>query len=165
MVQSFRFSFIFYSCNARKTSSLHTIYFKTKHKQSNLLPSITIKYIFPSFRIRSFISITINTHIDCSKNSKQVFCAFSKQQQGALKVCLHPFSVTNMIYDCAVACLNVICDCMVACLNVICGCMVVNSNVICKCMVTHSVISNGMQSVIMWYSMCIRVGNPYFMCI
>ena len=64
IVQNFRFSFIFYSCNARKTSSLHMIYFKTKHKQSNLLPSITIKYIFLHRKIRHFEPIVINTHID-----------------------------------------------------------------------------------------------------
>ena len=40
------------------------------------------------------IQPTINTHIDCSKNSKSVFGTFSKQQQGALKVCCASFSVT-----------------------------------------------------------------------
>ena len=75
MVQNVKFSFIICSCNARKTSSLHTIYSKTKHKQSNLLPSTTIEYIFPSFRIRYFILLAINTHIDCSNNSKRsVWC-------------------------------------------------------------------------------------------
>ena len=37
---------------------------------------------------------TINTHIDCQKNSKSVFGAFSKQQQGALKVCCASYSVS-----------------------------------------------------------------------
>ena len=43
------------------------------------------------------ISITINTHIDCLKNSKSVFGAFSKQQQGALKVCCSAFSVRSTV--------------------------------------------------------------------
>ena len=37
---------------------------------------------------------TINTHIDCQKNSKSVFGALSKQQQGALKVCCASYSVS-----------------------------------------------------------------------
>ena len=41
------------------------------------------------------ISITINTHIDCLNNSKSEFGVFSKQQQGALKVCCAVFSITN----------------------------------------------------------------------
>ena len=40
------------------------------------------------------IPLTINTHIDCSKNSKSVFGAFSKQQQGTLKVCCSAFFVS-----------------------------------------------------------------------
>ena len=39
------------------------------------------------------IQPTINTHIDCSKNSKSVVSSFSKQQQGTLKVCCASFSV------------------------------------------------------------------------
>ena len=61
----------FVAVSAEKSSSLHTIiYSKTKHKQSNLLPSNTIEYIFPFTRIRYFILLAINTHIDCSNNSK-----------------------------------------------------------------------------------------------
>ena len=74
IIQNFS-SFIFYSCNARKTSSLHMIYFKTKHKQSNLLPSITIKYIFLHRKIRHFEPIVINTHIDYQNIRKcSVWC-------------------------------------------------------------------------------------------
>ena len=40
---------------------------------------------------------TINTHTDCSKNHKSVFSAFSKQQQGALKVCCSALSVIEEI--------------------------------------------------------------------
>ena len=43
--------------------------------------------------MRYFILLAINTHIDCLKNSKSVFGANSKQQQGALKVCPSAFSV------------------------------------------------------------------------
>ena len=39
---------------------------------------------------------TINTHINCSNNSKSVFGAFSKQQQGALKLCCASFSVITL---------------------------------------------------------------------
>ena len=42
---------------------------------------------------------TINTHIDCSKNSKSLFGAFTKQQQGALKVCWASFSVRLPLED------------------------------------------------------------------
>ena len=43
--------------------------------------------------MRYLIPSTINNHIDCSKHSESVFGAFSKQQQGALKVCCAAFSV------------------------------------------------------------------------
>ena len=51
-------------------SSLHTIYFITKHKQSTLLSSSSIGYNFSFTRIRYFIPIAIITHIDCLNNSK-----------------------------------------------------------------------------------------------
>ena len=72
---------------------------ETKHKQSNTLSCITIEYIFLHKEIRYFILLAINTHIDCSNNSKSVFGAFSKQQQGALKVCLSAFSVIKIGRD------------------------------------------------------------------
>ena len=94
MVNFSMFSLIkFIAASAEKSSSLHTIILKTKHKQSNTLSCITIKYTFLLIEIRYFILIAINTHIDCANNSKSVFCAYSKQQQGALKVCLSVFSV------------------------------------------------------------------------
>ena len=43
---------------------------KTKHKQSNTLSCITIKYSFLLIEIRYFILLAINTHIDHSNNSK-----------------------------------------------------------------------------------------------
>ena len=96
MVHFSMFSLInFVAVSTEKSSSLPTIILKTKHKQSNILSCITIKYIFLFIEIRYFIPPTINTHIDCSKNSKSVFGAFSKQQQGALKVCLSAFSVNH----------------------------------------------------------------------
>ena len=53
---------------------LHTQFIlKTKHKQSNTLSCITIKYIFLLIEIRYFILLAINTHIDCANNSKSVF--------------------------------------------------------------------------------------------
>ena len=71
------FSFIFCTCNARKISSLHTIYSKTKHKSSNLLPSTSVEYISPFSRTRYSILIAINIHIDCSNHSKcSVRCIF-----------------------------------------------------------------------------------------
>ena len=72
---------------------MHTIILE-KHKQTKQdLSSITIEYIFLQNKIRYLIPPTINTHIDCLKNSKSVFGAFSKQQQGALKVCCAGISV------------------------------------------------------------------------
>ena len=94
MVHFSIFSLInFIAVSAEKSSSLHTIILKTKHKQSNTLSENTIEYIFLHKKIRYFIQLAINTHIECSKNSKSVFGAFSNQQQGALKVCCASFSV------------------------------------------------------------------------
>ena len=62
---------------------LLTIILKTKNKQSNTMSCITIKYIFLLIEIRYFIQLVIDTHVDCVNNSKSVFGAFSKQQQGA----------------------------------------------------------------------------------
>ena len=47
--------------------------------------------------ITYLIQLAINTHIDCANNSKSVFGAFSKQQQGALKVCCASFSVNSYV--------------------------------------------------------------------
>ena len=55
---------------AGTSSSLHTIILRNKTLTKQLDVLISIKYIFPSIRIRYFIPITINTHIDCSNNSK-----------------------------------------------------------------------------------------------
>ena len=69
-------------------------YFKNKeNKQSNTLSENTIEYIILHKEIRYLIQLAINTDIDCSNNSKSVFGAFSKQQQGALKMCCASFSV------------------------------------------------------------------------
>ena len=54
---------------------------------NKILSLFTIKYIFLHKDIRYFIQLAINTHIDCVNNSKSVFGAFSKQQEGTLKVC------------------------------------------------------------------------------
>ena len=80
----------FVAVSAEKSSSLHRIIIKTKTQTKQ---RITIEYIFLLIEIRYFILLAISTHIDCSKNSKSVFGAYSKQQQGALKVCLSVFSV------------------------------------------------------------------------
>ena len=58
------------SVSAEKSSSLHTIYFKNKHKQNNSLSLFSIEYIFLPKEIRYFASIAITTHIDCANNSK-----------------------------------------------------------------------------------------------
>ena len=71
MVHFPMFSLInFVPVSTEKSSSLHTILLKTKHKQSNTLSCITIKYIFLQKEIRYFILFGINTHIDCANNSK-----------------------------------------------------------------------------------------------
>ena len=71
MVQNLEFSFIICSLKSKDNIMFaHNFYSKTKHKQSNLLPSTSIEYIFPFIRIRYFILLAINTHIDCSNNSK-----------------------------------------------------------------------------------------------
>ena len=88
---------IFVAVSIEQLSSLHTIILKTKHKQSNTLSCITIKYIFLMIDIRYVILLAINTHIDCANNSKSVFGSFSKQQQGSLKVCLSAFSVSPIL--------------------------------------------------------------------
>ena len=89
MVQNFKFSL---ALKARKSSSLHTIYFKTKHKPSNLLSSFSFEYNFPCERIRYIKPIAINTHIDCANNSKcSVRYVFKATKQGALKVSLSIF--------------------------------------------------------------------------
>ena len=87
------FSLINFIAVSADKSSFHTIILKTSHKQSNTLSCTTIKYIFLLIEIRYFIVLAINTHIDCANNCQAVFGAFSKQQQGALKVCLSAFSV------------------------------------------------------------------------
>ena len=51
-----------------------------------------MKYIFPFIRIRYFILLAINTHIDCANNTKcSVKYIFKATKQGALKVSLHHF--------------------------------------------------------------------------
>ena len=75
-------------------------YFKNKeNKQSNTLSENTIEYIFLHKQIRYSIQLAINTHIDCANNSKSVFGAFSKQQQGALEVCCASFSVNPGLFS------------------------------------------------------------------
>ena len=72
---------------------MHTIILEKQKQTKQDLSSITIEYIFLQKEIRYLIPPTINTHIDCLKNSKSVFSALSKQQQGALKVCCAGISV------------------------------------------------------------------------
>ena len=62
---------------------------KAKHKQNTNKASLCLELQMSIF----FFQLAINTHIDCVNNSKLVFGAFSKQQQGALKVCCALFSV------------------------------------------------------------------------
>ena len=60
----------FCSCKHREIIIFVHNYFKNKHKQSNTLSCISIKYIFLFIEIRYFILLAINTHIDCAINSK-----------------------------------------------------------------------------------------------
>ena len=83
----------FYRCKYREIIIFAHNYFKTKHKQSKTLSCITIKYIFLLMEIRYFILLAIHTHSDCETVVCSVYGAFSKQQQGALKVCHSAFSV------------------------------------------------------------------------
>ena len=88
---------IFIVCKCREIIIFAHNYFKNKeNKQSNTLSENTIEYIFLHKEIRYLIELAINTQTDCSKNSKSVFGAFSKQQQGALKVCCASFSVSSL---------------------------------------------------------------------
>ena len=65
MVHFSKFSLIiFVALSAEKSSSLHTIILKTKHKQSNTLSETSFEYIFPCERLRYIKPILINTHID-----------------------------------------------------------------------------------------------------
>ena len=65
MVHLLMFSLInFIAVSTEKSSSLHTIILKTKHKQSNTLSCITIKYIFSLLRLgTSFVLQSILTLI------------------------------------------------------------------------------------------------------
>ena len=70
----------------------HNLYLKNPNKPSNLLSRFSIKNIFPFIRIRYFIPIAINTHIDCLNNSKcSVRYIFKATKQRASKVTLHHF--------------------------------------------------------------------------
>ena len=67
----------FVAVSMEKSSSLHAIILKTKHKQSNTLSSSTKEYIVLHNEIRYFILLAINTHIDSANNSKfSVRCIF-----------------------------------------------------------------------------------------
>ena len=92
MVQKFKFSFIICSCKSKENIIFRHNYFKTKHKQSNWLSSFTIEYISPFIRNRYSIPIAINTHIDCSNNSKcSVRCIFKAAGRGLESVTLSIF--------------------------------------------------------------------------
>ena len=52
------------------SSSLHTIILRNKTQTKHFIALIYFVYIFPFIRIRDIKTITINTHIDCSNNSK-----------------------------------------------------------------------------------------------
>ena len=94
MVHFSKFSFIsLYSDKHREITFFAHNYSINNNKQSNSLSDISIQYIFLQKEISYLISITINTNIHCLTNSMSVFGVFSKQQQGALKVCCSEFSV------------------------------------------------------------------------
>ena len=58
MVHFSKFSLIiFVALSTEKSSSLHTIILKTKHKQSDTLSETSFEYIFPCERIRYIKSI------------------------------------------------------------------------------------------------------------
>ena len=91
----------FVAVSTEKSSSLHTIILKTKHKQCNTLSCITIKYIFLLIEIRYFILLGINTHIDCANNSKfSVRCILKATARSleSLSFCIFCYDlVTNTI--------------------------------------------------------------------
>ena len=72
-------------------------YFKQRKqaKQHFVLKYNQVYFLF--IEIRYLIQLAINTHIDCANNHKSVFGAFSKQQQGALKVCCASFSFIQLL--------------------------------------------------------------------
>ena len=72
-------------------------YFKQRKqaKQQFVLKYNQVYFLF--IEIRYLIQLAINTHIDCANNHKSVFGAFSKQQQGALKVCCASFSFIQLL--------------------------------------------------------------------
>ena len=68
MVHFSMFSLInFIAVSAEESSSLHTIILETKHKQSNTLCCITVKYIFSclrldtSFFLQSILTLIVQT--------------------------------------------------------------------------------------------------------
>ena len=92
MVQKFKFSFIICSCKSKENIIFRHNCIKTKHKHSNWLSSFTIEYISPFIRTRYSISIVINTHIDCSNNSKcSVRCIFKTAGRSLESVTLSIF--------------------------------------------------------------------------
>ena len=79
-------------CKHREIIIFAHNYFRNKHKQSNTLSCITIKYISLFIEIRYFVPITINTHIDCSNNSKcSVRCIFKATSRSLESVTLSIF--------------------------------------------------------------------------
>ena len=88
----------FVALRARKTSSLHTIILKNKTQTKHLIALIYISVYFPCRRIRYLKTITINTHIDCSNNSKcSVRDILLATKQGAFESVFGTFSVNHTI--------------------------------------------------------------------
>ena len=82
----------FVAVSAEKSSSLHIIISKTRHKQSNTLSSSIIEYIFILIEIRYFILLAINTHIDCANNCTcSVRCIFKATARSLESVTLSIF--------------------------------------------------------------------------
>ena len=85
----------FLVCKHRQIIICAHNYFRnnTQTKQHIVLNYNQVYFLF--IEIWYFIQLAINTHIDCANNKKLVFGSFSKQQQGALKVCCASFSVIS----------------------------------------------------------------------
>ena len=85
----------FIALKARKTSSLHTIILRNKTQTKHPIALIFFQYIFPCKRIRCLKPIPINTHIDCSNNSKcSVGDILLATKQGAFESVFGTFSVS-----------------------------------------------------------------------
>ena len=78
------------------SSSLHTIILRNKTQTKHLIDLILFCVYFPFTRIRYIKTFTINTHIDCSNNSKcSVRHSLGNQTRSLWKCLLQHFLLTS----------------------------------------------------------------------